>query len=429
MIPTDLRNRLSMRALILAGLEPVGGGAVTLSAATDAIDGEEPDYKIDPQILERKIASDDLSPFAHILGRKLATFSFTTEIKGNLRQNSGALADAPVLARLFQACGYDLQQVSTLAQRVRDPVADMANAATQPLVTFARGGTVTLTRPVLYEIRCTTGGASATAQLRVRGNDESVDATAALAPITVTSGTTAIPLGASGATVTPTWTGNMVVGSVWRVLVLPLGLALRPISGNFRTLKIDAFMDGVRHTLTNASGTFEITAEAGGIAKIAFTFQGAFNPTVDQEAPANPVFPAVLPSQVELSNLTWGSNRSLVAAQWTFNQSNTLNPRMDVNSMDGSKGYRIVSRTPEGGFNPEATTEADHPFWAEIQNARPQTFYSKLGVTPGNSFAVWMPRAQISALPYGDRDGLRIYDVSFRATRLAGNDEVEFFLI
>lgn len=69
---------------------------------------ENPVFTIKPNILKRNFVRNDLSPMAHIIGRKIASMEFTTELRGNGLQNSGLVANAPMIARLFQACGYNL---------------------------------------------------------------------------------------------------------------------------------------------------------------------------------------------------------------------------------------------------------------------------------------------------------------------------------
>jgi hypothetical protein len=425
----DLTTRLTKKALLLAKIETTLG--VDASPATsDCMEVADPDYRIDAQILERNYVADDLSPFANIVGRKQATITFTSELKGNGLQQSGNVADAPVMMRLMQACGYAISGMTTASQRIGDVTPDHLNSASQPTITWAKAGTVVNTKPMMYTVTVTTGGASATAKFTVRGNDETYDLTADDAETgAITSGTTAIALGTSGATITPTWTGTLLVGSVYHVVVMPVGLKLKPISTGQPTLTIYLYMDGVLHVMTAARGNAKITAEAGNFAKIEFTFQGNFVAAADAVAPSNPPYDTTLPQQVELSNLTWNNQRDLVAQQWTFDQGNTLTPRPDVNANEGVKGVRITARQPVGGFNPEATLEADYPFWADIEQGRVTTFFVKVGQVVGNTVAVWMPKVQMTAMPYGDRDGIRIYDVSFRATRFNGDDEVCFYYV
>jgi hypothetical protein len=417
----ELTTRLTKKALLLAKIETTTG-VDAVPDVTDCMEVATPDYKINPTILERNYVADDLSPFAHIVGRKQASITFTSELKGNGKEQSGIVTDAPVMMRLLQACGYALSaMLTTGALRIQDPTPDFDNNATNGVVTWAKGGTLTNTKPIMYTIT-KTGATAAT----VVSNDLTADDTSADGPHTWTSGTP-IALGASGATVTPTFTGTVAVGSVFRVVVMPNGLKLKPLSINQPTLTLYLYMDGVLHKMTAARGNAKITAEAGTFPKIDFTFEGNFVDATDATAPTNPPYDTTLPQQVELSNLSWGTQRDLVAQQWTFDQGNTLTPRPDVNAAEGVHSVRITARNPVGTFNPEATIEAEQPFWNEIKRGRVTTFFAKCGQVVGNQIAIWMPKAQINSMNYGDRDGLRIYDIGFNATRFNGDDEVYFF--
>ena len=98
---------LTRRATLQAAVEATYNVAVGVDN-TDGYLVESPDFSISPNILERNYTRADLSMLPFIIGRKIAKMEFTTELRGNGREASGAVSDAPVIARLFQACGYKL---------------------------------------------------------------------------------------------------------------------------------------------------------------------------------------------------------------------------------------------------------------------------------------------------------------------------------
>jgi hypothetical protein len=67
-----------------------------------------PTFTVKPNVLERNFVRQDLSPLPVIIGRKVASMTFETELRGNGLQNSGLLANSPLIVRLFQACGYEV---------------------------------------------------------------------------------------------------------------------------------------------------------------------------------------------------------------------------------------------------------------------------------------------------------------------------------
>ncbi|CAA2141478.1 phage tail tube protein [Hyphomicrobium sp. ghe19] len=103
--------KLTRRAVVQAKVESVYGVAETLTI-DDGILVSEPEFKIDPTVLERDIELPDLSPEAVVLGRRLASMTFKTELRSN-GKTTFTEADAPIISRLFRACGYALTEVAS----------------------------------------------------------------------------------------------------------------------------------------------------------------------------------------------------------------------------------------------------------------------------------------------------------------------------
>ncbi|QSY98653.1 hypothetical protein J2J97_31785 (plasmid) [Rhizobium bangladeshense] len=415
---------LTRKAVILAGVQSGVGVPATLSGSTDAIQATEPDYSIDPSLLERKFTSADLSPFPHLIGRKLASIKFTNEIRGNGIQSSGLLADAPKLTRLLRGCGYVASAMSgDDGDSVAPVIADSKNPANTPAITWVAGGDLGagITKPVLYTI---TKGATST--IVITNNDNEVDSGAGSATA-IASGTPLTLSTASGITLTPTFTGSIPTGAVFYVLVLPKGIKLKPTSSGQELLTIEAYFDGLKHKITDAMGSFTISAEAGGYATIEFTFTGSFHDVVDAALPSNPVYETQIPQQVELGNVTWGGTDGVVVQAFTYDQQNTITPRPDINAKDGYKGSRITDRQPSGKINPEAALEADIPFWSDFADARPKHFVMQVGTTVGNQVCFHGPVVQTSQLAYGDRDGIRTLECDILFKRNQGDDEFNLY--
>lgn len=98
---------LTRKALLLAKVETTGGVDALPTPTDDAIQVVNPEFSLDPNVLERDIVAPDISPFEHVVGRKLANITFTAEAKSNGTAQSGDLSsDEPKLARLLRGCGY-----------------------------------------------------------------------------------------------------------------------------------------------------------------------------------------------------------------------------------------------------------------------------------------------------------------------------------
>jgi hypothetical protein len=407
---------LTRRAVLLAGVETTYNTALTLGGG-DGFLVENPDYRVDPTVLERNFARADLSPLGHIVGRKLARMTFRTELRGNGRQHGGLVGDAPLIARLFRGCGYAMTILDDPSATPMLPVDQNLNSVAWSVA----AGALEVDDVVAYYLEVTTAGASATAEITVTSDTPGEGNAAA-----VVTSTSALTIGGSGLLATPTFTGVLALGQRWVIWALPTGQKLMPVSDGFESLHLDMFFDGTRHRLTGGRGTFSLNAEAGQYATIDWDFVGQYHAPIDAALPT-PTFETTLPPVVELARLRVGGYSAIVNAL-SFTQANDIQPRPDVNAPDGYDGVRIVNRSPEGGLDPEAALVASHDFWGRMATARRMPFQMRVGQAAGNRVWLIAPGVQYSGLTYRDRNGLRAYDAGLKFTRETGNDEILFLL-
>lgn len=407
---------LTRRAVVRAKNEAVYGEAEAMGA-NDGVLVSEPTFSPDLSILQRDNTRRSLSKTPHIMGRKLAKMEFSTELRGNGKQHSGNLADAPIIARLFRMCGYAL--VAKAAQSIHGPF--MIGDHTVDVTVTADATDADNTTVIPYFIEVTTGGASGVAEVTItsdiagEGSAEQVVTTA-----------TPLDLGTHGATVTLTFAGDLVVGQRWVLWLLPTGLALVPISDNFESGTLEMYKDGIKHVMPGAFGTFELEAKAGEFAKVSWTFTGIWVDPIDEVMPS-PSYERTLPAMVELARLRIDNFPAIVETV-SFNQNNDIQVRPDVSSSQGYIGTRIVDRNPEGGINPEAETVATHDFWGQLGQADRMPFQMRVGHETGNTVWCIAPGVQYTGLTYADRNGLMTYDAGLKFGAYQDDDEVLFFL-
>lgn len=407
---------LTRRAVLQVAMETTYRTEVT-PGINDALYVEDPDYSVDVAVIERNFSRDDLSPLPNVSGRKMASMKFKTELKGNNKQNTGIITDAPLLARLFRACGYAITAYAVPKGSKVFPSGVHANEVTW----VVDDSTCTQTDVIAYYIKVTTGGASGVAAVTV--TSDTVGEQSASAVLTTAVAKT---LGTKNLKVTPTFTGSLVVGQMWVVWALPRGLHLDPISTGFESTTMVMNKDGVQHKMLGTFGSFSISAEAGDKANIDWEFQGTY------EAPTDVTLPICnyeksLPKQVELARLRTDSDYLVVNA-FNYTQNNDIQIRPDVSAADGYIGTRIVSRNPEGGIDPEAERVADHDFWGKLSSSRQMSFSMRVGTDAGNTVWFIAPSVQYTGLSYQDRNGLLAYDAALKFSRVFGNDELKIFL-
>ena len=98
---------LTRKAVVQVQLETTYDVAATVGLS-DGLLVSAPMFSVKPNVLERNFVRNDLSQMPFIIGRKLAGMTFETELRSNGMSNSGLLANSPLIARLFQGCGYVL---------------------------------------------------------------------------------------------------------------------------------------------------------------------------------------------------------------------------------------------------------------------------------------------------------------------------------
>ena len=426
----ELGGLLTKRATLLFGIEAALGVNPGLDPLTQALEVSNPDYTTNLTVLERNFVSNSLSPFDEMVGKIIAGFKVEVEVVGNGRQQSGLLADAPILARMIQACGYELYAMTATGTDCHSPIVPGAdNLKTSPRIAWTSNVAPTSnTAPVLYTIMVTTPGVTAVAKVTITTNSKAEDAAmgdyiAAPVEVALTSGT-ALPLGTKGGTITPVWAGALTVGQMWTVAVFPKGIKAKPISNNFKTASLEMNRDGLKLEGNAALGTFTVDATAGDIAKATFNFTTTFKKPTDVAIPDVDFGDIPQPSQVELSTLTWGNNRNLMVEKWTLDAGIDIQARPSVNHANGYAGSRITGRAHSIGFNPEATHEADHPFWDEFTKAKAKTFITRVGTEVGNQVVFFAPRAQTTDTKFSDRNGTMVYDKTIKPKRVVGDDEM-----
>lgn len=257
--------------------------------------------------------------------------------------------------------------------------------------------------------------------------------TSGSAPVTVTSGVTALDLGASGAEITPTWTGNLVAGQKWVVVLYETGYHYRPTSRDAETETITLYlnMDGVLHKATSCMGTVTFTGEAGNLGQAQFEFQGNYLDPVEEPAWLDAVLDQVQPPQVELAQMSIKGDQDFCAQSFTIALGNTLNLRECMNAEEGYDGAQITGREPTAQMNPEATYEAYTGMWGDFSVNDQFAVHLRVGIDAGNSVRFYMERANFTGLTYGDRNGILTNEVNLSLNGLSsrGDDELRVHFV
>lgn len=247
----------------------------------------------------------------------------------------------------------------------------------------------------------------------------------------ITSDSTALPIGGSGASADFVLAGgSLVAGDQFKVTLLPVGYSYQPTStnnpsyGSFRV-----WFDGQAHDVYNCLGTVALDASAGAYGKATFSFQGQYLTPGPAELP-NPSavsYESSIPEQVQNANLTVGGITTVVNQSFKLDLANKIDIRDDMNRPDGYNGVLLSSRAPVGSINPEAQNAHWYRFWDHLEKGDYTAMSAQVGHGPGLGVVMIAPSAQVTGIGYGNRNNNRIYDISTTLSSPAtssGDDEM-----
>lgn len=417
---------LMQRAVVLSKIEGTYNTDAVPTPGLDAMLVSDPEFTVDPTVLERNFTRFSLSTLPHRMGRKLAGMKFGAEWRG-----SGNPAVRPKLGVHLRAAGYAETQITAGAPQVGavKPL-NAGPGAAEVSWGGATMGVVSPPEPILYKMEVTTGGASGTARVSITPDANAVDKgyDAVQTNVAFTSGTPIqLKQAGNGAAVTPTFAGNLVLGQQFFVFAYPVGWLYTPVSAGYESATNYLYWDGILHKLPGGRATFTLEATAGQFPTGTFTYTGQYVPPVDAAIPPNAVYETTQPPVVELANLTIDEYLAVVN-KFSFDQGNQIAPRSDVSKSDGYNGVNITGRDPKGGIDPEMALVGSEDFWNSMATAERMFFRMRLGSDVGNRSWILGPAVQYTGLSYQNRDSYLVLDAGLRFPQwVNGDDEVQFF--
>ena len=197
-----------------------------------------------------------------------------------------------------------------------------------------------------------------------------------------------------------------------------------PVSGSFGSVTIHYNIDGVRHKVTGARGTFTLNANVGEIPTIDFTFTGIYNAPDDSALPsvtyANQATPLIFKNgnTDTFSLLSYSGCLQSVS----LDLGNTLVYRELIGC---TKEVLITDRSSSGTVVVEAPTIAQKDYFAAaLTDGTLGNLTFQHGTTAGNIIDFASTRIDIGDVSYSDQDGIAMLNVPYTAIpSTAGSDE------
>jgi hypothetical protein len=187
------------------------------------------------------------------------------------------------------------------------------------------------------------------------------------------------------------------------------------------------YLDGMLYKGGASVGNFDLTAEAGKIASLNFTFQSVLNSIADASLPSH-TFSGVVPPIVQQADLRVDGDKTLLVEQIQVSTNNDIVLRPDVNGVGGIHSYKSTERDNAFAIDPEAKTEAEFAFWDRLRNSREFPITFRIGSTAGRMCFVLLRRAVIDDMGQQDKNMVLVNGLTgqCRPSPLK-NDNIEFF--
>ena len=207
-------------------------------------------------------------------------------------------------------------------------------------------------------------------------------------------------------------------------VVAATSVTYAPVSSNFDSVTIHYNIDGVRHKVTGARGTFTLNANVGEIPTIDFTFTGIYNAPDDSALPtatyANQATPLIFKNgnTDTFSLLSYSGCLQSVS----LDLGNSIVYRELIGC---DKEVLITDRSANGTVVVEAPTIAQKDYFAAaLTDGTLGNLTFQHGTVAGNIVDFSSTRVDIGDVSYSDQDGIAMLNMPYTAIpSTAGNDE------
>lgn len=205
-------------------------------------------------------------------------------------------------------------------------------------------------------------------------------------------------------------------------VVASTSVTYAPVSSSLESCTIYYFEDGVRHILTGCRGTCVFNFVTGDVPKVTFTMTGHRSNPTDQTVPT-PTYDSTDPVALVNIPFTVGGD-SLVVNAFSLDVLNTVAANPSLSASDGFADVQITMRDPGGSFDPETVLVATAPIIADFTGGVTQAIsLGSIGATAGNIVDLDLPAAYYVDASPSDREGVRTYEMPYKAAISSGDDE------
>jgi len=172
------------------------------------------------------------------------------------------------------------------------------------------------------------------------------------------------------------------------------------------------YKDGVCFKAQGCRGNFEISAEAGKIAMIKWTFKGIYNVPTDIPI-VSPTYTTTIGQMCESLAMAV-SGFAGYTRSYSINMNNVVNERPSLNATNAMVGVVLASRQPTGKMLIEAELTSTEPMWTEFDADTLTNFTVAHGAVTGNIITITgTAHCNYDNIEPTDESGAFMYDISF----------------
>jgi len=199
-----------------------------------------------------------------------------------------------------------------------------------------------------------------------------------------------------------------------------------PVSTGFDSVTIHYNVDGVRHKVTGARGTFTVSANVGEIPTLDFTMTGIYVAPDDSAQPSVTYANQATPLIFKQGNTTGLNVMGLTSAKLSTYSLDIGNEIVYRELVGGTGEVLLTNRSVNGNLSIEAVALSVKDYFATALADTLGIIEFTHGTGAGNIVKVDSARGDIADVSYGDLDGIAMLEIPFTAIpSSAGNDEVE----
>jgi len=207
-------------------------------------------------------------------------------------------------------------------------------------------------------------------------------------------------------------------------IVATTSVTYAPVSSNFDSVTIHYNVDGVRHRVTGARGTFVLNAAVGEIPTIDFTFTGIYVAPDDSALPTATYADQATPLIFKNGNTDTFSLLSYSGCLQSVSMD--LGNSIVYRELIGcDKEVLITDRSSNGTVVVEAPTIAEKDYFTSaLSDGTLGDLTFQHGTAAGNIVDFASSRVDIGDVSYSDQDGIAMLNMPYTAIpSTAGNDE------